>query len=335
MPSVKKVSKGLTLEQAIESVKSELTVKSDGVGYCSIRGAARLSGVDESSLREAFNHTLVACDSNLSDILSGAGKNLHKLTQTLIDRGFDVRGFSEKGIQDLALQQILKYYAYKAGARCTEIAELCLDAFSAMGIRTWIQNIAGWKSEVEVRSKALEKADSAIATLKEVQKLHPVTYQMAIQSLGCPPNNNALELADTSSLVANRLGLAFNKQIKAFEKLSDATSPEAFDSLKEAYYKLAEQHAELLKLKTAQPTIEYVDKIVEKVVVKTEVVEKIVEVPSGNPLVEYALRSENNDLKAENKDLQRQLNNLWSIYNESQGNSKSSEFQLPPGRGKH
>jgi phage anti-repressor protein len=64
-----------------------------------------------------------------------------------------------------------------------------------------------------------------------------------------------------ASLVANRLGLAFNKQIKAFEAIQDATSPEAFNDLRKAYYQLAEQFSELLLVKTAPPTVEYVDKI--------------------------------------------------------------------------
>jgi hypothetical protein len=225
----------LQLEQAIESVKTELTVREDGIGYSSIRGAARLSGIDESTLREVFQ---------------GAGKKPHKLAQMLTEKGFNLRGFFE-GVQDLALQVILKYYAYKAGARCTELAELCLDAFAAMGIRVWLQNITGWKSDIEIRSKALTIADEAVTMLKDIQVSHPATYQMVIQALEIPQkSDSSLELANTSSLVVNRLGLAFNKQLKAFELLQDSTSPEAFISLKQQYQELAEQHAELLKLKT-------------------------------------------------------------------------------------
>lgn len=317
MPSVKKSVKPITLEQAIESVKSEITIKDDGIGYCSIRGAARLANVDQSGLSKSLK---------LSEDFFAS-----KLAENLIRQGFKGEDFSEKGIPDLALGIILTYYGYQAGARCTELAQQCCLAFITMGIRTWIQKIAGWKSEVEVRSDALKKADSAISVLKEVQTMHPVTYQMALQSLEI--NQNALELADTSSLVANRLGLAFNKQLKAFEAIQDATSPEAFDSLREAYYKLAEQHAELLKLKTQPPTIEYVEKPVVKTEYVERIVEKIVEVPSGNSLVEFALRSENQDLKAENKDLQRQLNNIWEIYNKAQDIS-DSKFLLPSSKKK-
>jgi hypothetical protein len=110
-------------------------------------------------------------------------------------------------------------------------------------------------------------ANDAVCRLKEVEKLHPVTFQQAVIALGLDAGNQ-LEALNTS-LIANRLGLAFNKQIKAFEKLSDATSPEAFDALKESYYKLAEDHAELLKTKTPQPIIEYVEKVV-KVAVRDE-----------------------------------------------------------------
>jgi phage anti-repressor protein len=107
-------------------------------------------------------------------------------------------------------------------------------------------------------SEITQKAENCIFQLKEIEISNPVVYGLAVKALGVSvdqtPDLNA-------SLVANRLGLAFNKHIKAFEAIQDATSPEAFDGLKKAYYQLAVEHSELLKVKTAPPKVEYVDKI--------------------------------------------------------------------------
>lgn len=107
-------------------------------------------------------------------------------------------------------------------------------------------------------SEILQKAESAIRYLKEIEISNPIIYNLAVKALA-PLHDQTPDL--NASLVANRLGLAFNKQIKAFEAIQDATSPEAFNDLKKAYYQLAEQFSELLQAKTAPPKVEYVDKI--------------------------------------------------------------------------
>jgi hypothetical protein len=120
-----------------------------------------------------------------------------------------------------------------------------------------------WKAD----SESFKIADKAIAQLKKLEKSNPVTYQMALKSLGVDS-----ELAETTSLVANRLGLAFNKQIKAFEAIQDATSPDAFNELREAYYKLAEDFQQLMKVKTPSIQVEKVEIPIEKIVVQKEIV---------------------------------------------------------------
>jgi len=62
---------------SIEDIKKEIKIDSQGRGYASIRGTARLAGVDESTLREHF---------------SSAGFSTSNLCKTLINHGFDPAG---------------------------------------------------------------------------------------------------------------------------------------------------------------------------------------------------------------------------------------------------
>jgi len=72
----------------LASIKSDLKVDSNGIGYCSIRGAAKLAGVTQQTLSEAF---------------SSDRKAESKLSQKLMEHGFDGGRFSEVGIPDTAL----------------------------------------------------------------------------------------------------------------------------------------------------------------------------------------------------------------------------------------
>lgn len=107
------------------NIADEITIReSDGVAVVSTRGAARLVGRDESTLREHFK---------------GAGNKPSKMAEMLLDRGFEGAGvnqFSDEGIPDEALGVILKYYAYKAGRWCTQQAEYACDQFMDIGIRS-------------------------------------------------------------------------------------------------------------------------------------------------------------------------------------------------------
>ena len=118
------------LTQALESIKSEIRINSEGIGFVSIRGAARLAGVKHNTLTEHFS----------SGRILGS-----KLTETLTNKGFNVGVFGTQGIPDMALACILEYYAFDAGKRCTETAEMSFRAFAAIGIRSWIQRSMGYE----------------------------------------------------------------------------------------------------------------------------------------------------------------------------------------------
>ncbi len=107
-----------------EEIKAEFTINSDGSTVTSIRGAARLAGVNEKALRYQF---------------STAEKSAPKLAQKLMEHGFNPAEFSRNGITEVALSVILEFYSFDAGARCTEQARFVYRAFASIGIRVWLQ----------------------------------------------------------------------------------------------------------------------------------------------------------------------------------------------------
>lgn len=106
-----------------KEIKAEFKILFDGSSVTSIRGAARLAGVDHSVLSRHF---------------AGGDFLTSKLAQKLIKHGFDPGDFFE-GIPKIALSIILEYYAFDAGTRCTEQAQLVYRAFASIGIKTWLQ----------------------------------------------------------------------------------------------------------------------------------------------------------------------------------------------------
>ncbi len=116
----------LTVKETLQNIQDEIFISPEGQGYCTIRGAARICGVPESTLRSHF---------------SDARKNSSKLAKKLAGYGFEVRDFSSTGISDMALSIIVKHYSFKS-----EIAEKADYAFSSIGVRNWMQQLKGWSS---------------------------------------------------------------------------------------------------------------------------------------------------------------------------------------------
>lgn len=144
-----------------EEIRSEFTVNPDGSTNTSIRGAARLAGVDHSVLSRHF---------------SGGDFSSSKLAQKLIGQGFQTGDFS-KAISEIALASILEYYAWEAGARCTDQARLIYKAFASVGIRTWLQNQLNYQPDVTEPSQAPSKTP----TIDEINAVFAGFYQLNIQ----------------------------------------------------------------------------------------------------------------------------------------------------------
>jgi hypothetical protein len=119
----------------IEQIKDEIEVDITGKGKATARAVSRLIDVEHSSVLRALN--------------PGALKP-SKIAEILIEQGFDggaLEGWKTEGIPDIAIASIAHYYGYEAGRYCTNQAKLVCKAFSAIGIRVWIQGIKGWNSE--------------------------------------------------------------------------------------------------------------------------------------------------------------------------------------------
>ncbi|ESA38468.1 hypothetical protein N836_31500 [Leptolyngbya sp. Heron Island J] len=146
------------------NIADEITIReSDGVAIVSIKAAARLAGKEPGSLRYHFN---------------GGQKNKSELAVMLENKGFDggqIFRFSEEGVPDQALGVILKYYAYKAGKRCTVQAEYACDQFQEMGIRATCYAAKGLvqiqsPTDTEIPATA-SKSTLALPSPKEVVEL--------------------------------------------------------------------------------------------------------------------------------------------------------------------
>jgi hypothetical protein len=127
------------LDYIIHQIRSEIKVNpSNGHGTCSIRGTARLGKISISTLVESLQ--------------TGDRIKPSKLCQYLIRQGFDsdrIINFGKTGIPDLAVAAILEYYAYEAGERSTKQAMLVCRAFLRVGVRSWMQDLAGYQKPID------------------------------------------------------------------------------------------------------------------------------------------------------------------------------------------
>ena len=125
----------IELENVIQQIKSEIEIDALGRGKATIRATARLAGIDDKSLRTAFE---------------GAEQTPSQLATKLIRHGFEGAEqalWGQTGIPDMAIAVILEYYATDAGRYIKEQAKLAYKAFAAYGIRVWMQKIKGWEQE--------------------------------------------------------------------------------------------------------------------------------------------------------------------------------------------
>ena len=125
----------------LRGIRSEINVDTDGKGSITKYGLAKLLGISKDNL--------------IGDRIS------KKLAEMLTELGFGLgeREFKD-GIPDVAVACIIKYYALYA-QRTTENAKILLDAFSAVGIRAWFQDVVGFE-----KPKPLTKLEG----YKEAQK---------------------------------------------------------------------------------------------------------------------------------------------------------------------
>jgi hypothetical protein len=124
-----------------DDIKKEFRIQADGKGFVSIRGAARIVGVNQKTLTDYFN---------------GEGVTPLIMAEKLSELGFKGEGvklFAKAGIPDIALSAIVEYYAMYAAENCTDQAKSALSAFNAIGIRFWIQSELGFQQQIARREQ--------------------------------------------------------------------------------------------------------------------------------------------------------------------------------------
>lgn len=154
----------------IESIEAELQkeVRCDeqGKGFYSIRGAARVAGIDASNLSKSLK--------------TGVAVSPSKLPTFLIGKGFEGEALSQwhmTGVPDTAVVSILEYFTFEAGAYCNPKAAFVYRFIASVGIRTLSHKITGWQpaqsqAEVEAYKKQLMQQ-----LLEEMIPAQPTTWK--------------------------------------------------------------------------------------------------------------------------------------------------------------
>jgi hypothetical protein len=131
-----------------DDIKQEFHIDPDGKTFVTVNAAAQILGITRQGLQQN-------CNSN--KISSRFGQYLSK-------SGIENVNFSEKGISDVALAIIAKYYAYKSNKKSEQAEQFDL-AMSAIGIRTWIQSELGYQKQ----KQPIEPPKQQLEDLTEVQ----------------------------------------------------------------------------------------------------------------------------------------------------------------------
>ena len=126
----------LSLAQITDNIKSEIKIDSEGRGFVSIRGVARLAGINASNISRSFDSVATVPT---------------KLANFLLQHGVDsvaMTNFSTTGVPDIVVGMIVSYYANQAGLHCTDTAKMVVLGLIAVGVRTWCRELTGYTEPV-------------------------------------------------------------------------------------------------------------------------------------------------------------------------------------------
>lgn len=142
------------IEQIGQNIIDEMKYN-NGIVYFTIRGSARLVGVEHSSIRRG-----ALKGSQMAKFLSQCGVDMGSLN------------IGENGIPDYVHSLITKYYSQYAGRYCTELAKQADLFFSAVGVRQWGKKNLGIKDEPQ------DVGDMVIAAAEEIKRQRKVIQQL-------------------------------------------------------------------------------------------------------------------------------------------------------------
>ena len=123
--------------EAIEfQIASEVRCDEEGRGFYTIRGTARLAGIDDSGLSKS--------------LATGADSKPSKLSAFLIQQGFEgaeLTRWNKSGIPDQAVLHIVEYFAFEAGRFCTQQSLTVFRFLGKIGVRALSHKLTGWQPQ--------------------------------------------------------------------------------------------------------------------------------------------------------------------------------------------
>lgn len=235
--------------------------------------------------------------------------------------------------------------------RSIERINLSIDCLKQLGM------MAGTKQGREIRAYFLEcermlkefsrnhaemvEINTLVKNLSEgcqrLEQLSPYYFGLFLKKSGIQQqsfdqriNENYKELLDSTTLAANRMSLAYNKHLKTFETLSDSTSVESLNQLKQAYSELYSDYIQLLKTKTPKPEIQ--TEIVTET--RTEIMVECVDNPEHLKRIQELENELNELVKESNTLLERkyQRQSKSGILQPEIYVSREHRPQLPPSK---
>lgn len=194
------------LTEVLQGIRSEIKVDTEGKGTISSNGLALLLGI---------SHSLLNCD-----------RQPKKLAEMLTELGFDDcdREF-KNGIPDIAVACIIKYYALYA-QRTSNNAKVLLDAFSAVGIRAWFQDVTGFEKPKPLSKlegyKEAQKAMEELITLMEYASNKPGLEN--IHNFALESDSNALSGLITIDDILAQMNTNFSHREKSVVGMYSSTA---------------------------------------------------------------------------------------------------------------
>jgi hypothetical protein len=210
-------------------IQAEFKINDDGRVTVSRRGLARLCGVSDTAIRSLLLR------------ITSANLDGSKTLETLSGKTF-----KGANLDDTTAACIVNYYAYEAGRYKTDQALSIALAFSAIGLRSWVQTELGWNqraktpqrddlrlSSIEVRKSTMKALHDAGFTeqhhyINVTQAAYKGLFGMNSKALrqarGIPEKANIREYLSKEELAALRLieiNLEETLKVIEFTKSSD------------------------------------------------------------------------------------------------------------------
>ena len=135
----------MKLQHIPSEIRGEFTIDGSGKASVTAAGIARLCDVSKSALSQLFERIRVK-QVSAESLKSLAGKDFKAV----------------KHLSDIEASKIIEYYAIDAGRYCKPQAKAVFRAFSAIGLRSWVQAELGWTAPTRPAVDDLRLSSTAV-----------------------------------------------------------------------------------------------------------------------------------------------------------------------------